>query len=69
MLPWIKGETSRPKRQLYYQVILGAIPMDRATDDLVRAFGAHRRSSLPSDRRHLRKHSAAGANPVTVFWR
>jgi hypothetical protein len=38
-VPWETGEVSRPKRQLYYQVILGAIPMDRAVDDLVKAFG------------------------------
>lgn len=38
-LPWEKGERSRPKYQLYYQVILGSIPMDRATEELVRAFG------------------------------
>ncbi|WP_035709015.1 DEAD/DEAH box helicase [Niveispirillum irakense] len=38
-LPWEKGEKSRPKRQLYYQVILGAIRMDQATNELVKAFG------------------------------
>jgi len=37
--PWGKGERSRPKKQLYYQVILGSIPMGRATEDLVKAFG------------------------------
>ncbi|MBK1664315.1 helicase [Rhodospirillum rubrum] len=38
-LPWEKGEPSRPKCQLYYQIILGAIPMDLATERLVKAFG------------------------------
>lgn len=38
--PWGTGERSRPNRQLYYQIILGAVPMDRATEDLVKAFGA-----------------------------
>ena len=38
-VPWGTGERSRPKRQLYYQVILGAIPMDQATESLVKAFG------------------------------
>jgi hypothetical protein len=38
-MPWEKHERSRPKRQLYYQVILGAIPMDRATNALIKAFG------------------------------
>jgi hypothetical protein len=38
-VPWGMGERSRPKKQLYYQVILGSIPMARATEDLVKAFG------------------------------
>lgn len=38
-VPWEAGERSRPKRQLYYQIILGAIPMDRAAEQLVKAFG------------------------------
>ena len=38
-VPWGTGERSRPKKQLYYQVILGSIPMGRATEDLVKAFG------------------------------
>lgn len=39
-VPWRTGEPSRPRRQLYYQIILGAIPMGRATEELVQAFGA-----------------------------
>ena len=38
-VPWEIGERSRPKRQLYYQIILGTILMDRATEELVKAFG------------------------------
>jgi hypothetical protein len=38
-LPWERGEPSKPKHQLYYQVILGSIPMDKATEELVKAFG------------------------------
>jgi hypothetical protein len=38
-LPWIRGERSRPQRQLYYQILLGSVPMDRAEEDLMRAFG------------------------------
>lgn len=38
-LPWFLGERSRPKQQLYYQVILGSIFVDRATDELIRVFG------------------------------
>lgn len=45
-LPWERGETSRKNYQLYYQIILGAIPMGPATADLVKAFGAD--DELPS---------------------
>lgn len=38
-VPWGTGERSRPHRQLHYQIILGAIPMGRATQELVKAFG------------------------------
>jgi len=38
-LPWNREERSRPKQQLYYQVILGSVHMDRATDALIKAFG------------------------------
>lgn len=38
-LPWECGEKSTPNHQLYYQVILGAIPMDKATEEMVKAFG------------------------------
>lgn len=38
-LPWERGEKSRLNQQLYYQVVLGAIPMDRATDALIKSFG------------------------------
>lgn len=38
-LPWTLSERSRPKRQLFYHVVLGAIAMDKATDALVQAFG------------------------------
>ncbi|HEX7782739.1 MAG TPA: AAA domain-containing protein [Sphingobium sp.] len=55
-VPWGKGERSRPKRQLYYQVILGAIPMDRATEDLVKAFGADEERST-----RQREKAAIGA--------
>ncbi len=38
-LPWTKGERSRPKYQLFYQIVLGNIAMDRATQRLVETFG------------------------------
>lgn len=33
-VPWGIGERSRPKRQLYYQIVLGSIPMEQATEEL-----------------------------------
>jgi hypothetical protein len=39
-LPWTRGERSRPDKQLYYQLVLGSVRMDDATQRLVRAFGA-----------------------------
>ena len=38
-LPWLRNESSRPHYQLYYQLVLGSIPVDRATSELVRVFG------------------------------
>jgi len=38
-MPWYRNERSRPKQQLFYQVVLGSIPLDRATDALVAVFG------------------------------
>jgi hypothetical protein len=38
-LPWFRDERSRPKQQLYYQIILGSIPMDLATSELIKVFG------------------------------
>lgn len=38
--PWHLDEISRPNSQLYYQVILGSIPVDKATDALIESFGA-----------------------------
>jgi hypothetical protein len=38
-LPWLRGERSRPQKKLYYQVILGSVFVDRATDELIKVFG------------------------------
>lgn len=38
-LPWLRGEQSRRNYQLYYQVVLGSVLIDRATDALIKAFG------------------------------
>lgn len=47
-LPWEIGERSRPKRQLYYQIMLGAIPMGCATEELVKAFGEDEERGSPA---------------------
>lgn len=39
-LPWTLQERSRPDRQLYYQVVLGAVHVDGAMQRLIQAFGA-----------------------------
>ena len=36
--PWVKGEKSRPKNNLYYAVYLGAIDMGRATEQLLSVY-------------------------------
>lgn len=38
-LPWERGEKSRPKRRLYYQIVLGAIRMEPAMELLVERYG------------------------------
>jgi hypothetical protein len=38
-LPWFRKEQSRRNYQLYYQVILGCVRVDHATDELIKAFG------------------------------
>lgn len=55
-LPWFRNERSRPNYQLYYQLILGAIPVDRATSELVRVFG---RDEERSDREREKAAIAA----------
>jgi hypothetical protein len=41
-LPWERGELSRPNFRLYYQVVLGSIPMQPAVEQLIRRFGDSR---------------------------
>src|SRR5215213_332727 len=41
-LPWERGEKSRPKRRLYYQIVLGAIRMEPALELLVERYGDNR---------------------------
>lgn len=39
-LPWTLNERSRPKCQLYYQLVLGSVLVDQATHALVQTLGA-----------------------------
>lgn len=36
--PWLKGEKSRPKNQLYYLVYLGAVKLEEATEELLKLY-------------------------------
>lgn len=56
-LPWAgEGEHSRPKKRLYYHVILGAVLMDKAEGCLLKAFEDSRPERL----------SARGYTPVAI---
>lgn len=44
-LPWFRRAPPRPKYRLYYQIVLGSVPMDKATDALIRVFGDHEERS------------------------
>ncbi|CUX65452.1 conserved hypothetical protein [Agrobacterium tumefaciens str. Kerr 14] len=55
-VPWGKGERSKPKYQLYYQIVLGSIAMERATHQLIDSFGKEEELSSPA-----RERAAIGA--------
>lgn len=50
-LPWSRNETSRPKKKLFYQIVLGSIDMDAATARLVSAFGQDEERERPKGER------------------
>lgn len=50
-LPWERGLKAKPKHRLYFQVVLGCIALDRATDLLVEAFGEDEERSRPDGRK------------------
>lgn len=45
--PWIRGERSRPKHNLYYLVYLGAIDLEQATEKLLQKY-QDKRAERPS---------------------
>lgn len=50
-LPWEKGERSRKNYKLYYEVILGSIKVDVATEKLVALFGDDEEKQRPGQTR------------------
>jgi len=50
-LPWGPMARSKPNHILYFEVILGAIALDKATDELVRVFGEDEERSRPDGRK------------------
>ena len=73
-LPWDgDGETARPGKKLFYQIVLGAIRLDLATADLLRAFGDQRPERPRTQSMAAlavvtvdQKGRPAGENPVAV---
>ncbi|WP_372012379.1 AAA domain-containing protein [Tistrella mobilis] len=49
--PWGASARSRPNYKLYFEVFLGAIALDRASDDLARAFGEGVERSRPDGKK------------------
>lgn len=46
-VPWIKGEHSRPKKRLYYELMLGAVALGPAVESLLKVY-ADKRPDKPS---------------------
>lgn len=50
-VPWGKDARSKPNHRLYFEVVLGAIALDKATDELVKVFGEDEERSRPDGKR------------------
>jgi len=50
-IPWGPNTRSKPNHKLYFEVILGAITLDKATDELVKVFGADEEHSRPDGKK------------------
>lgn len=50
-IPWGPTARAKPNYRLYFEVILGAIALDRATDELVKVFGEDEERSRPDTKR------------------
>ncbi len=50
-IPWGSNARSKPNHRLYFEVILGAVALDKATDELVKVFGADEERSRPDGKK------------------
>jgi len=50
-IPWGPAAHGRPNHNLYFEVVLGAIALDKATDELTKVFGEDEERSRPDGRR------------------
>lgn len=50
-IPWGPNARSKPNHRLYFEVVLGAIALDKATDELVKVFGEDEERSRPDGKR------------------
>lgn len=50
-IPWGPNARSKPKHRLYFEVFLGAVTLDKATDELVKVFGEDDERSRPDGKK------------------
>ncbi len=50
-VPWGPNARSKPNHRLYFEVVLGAIALDKATDELVKVFGENEERSRPDGKK------------------
>ncbi|WP_348773184.1 AAA domain-containing protein [Franconibacter sp. IITDAS19] len=50
-VPWGPNARSKPNHRLYFEVVLGAIALDKATDELVKVFGEDEERSRPDGKK------------------
>ena len=50
-VPWGPNARSKPSYKLYFEVILGAIALEKATDELVKVFGENEERSRPDGKK------------------
>lgn len=51
VLPWKRGFKAKPNYRLFFQIVLGSIALDQATDLLVEAFGEDEERSRPDGKK------------------